>query len=216
MVFKSEHLQTPKDSFVGLRQNRALSKKWTHFSKSQWETEGFFKTPFQSIIWRDGVGSLFPSVITDHLIGFNFEPSFPAALGKRWRKPQGQVVLCYAWQVMSARLGRRGGVERKQEKWLAIMLTHCQNSSALVAMILVPRRGRDAWWEDISLHRQQKPCLTEAILSPTGAVWEHMWVIPWMKIWHGAAGWPGEWQTRASGVGNCYWSPCSGQHRETV
>ena len=141
MVFKSEHLQTPKDSFVGLRKNRALSKKWTDFSKSQWETEGFFKAPLQSIIWRDGVGSLFPSVITDHLIGFNSEPSFPAALGKRWWKPQGQVVLCYAWQVMSARLGRRGGVERKQEKWLVIMPTHCQSNSAQVAMILCPEEA---------------------------------------------------------------------------
>lgn len=108
---------------------------------------------FQSIIWRDEVGSLFPSVITDHFIGLNFEPSFPAALGKRWQKPQGQVVHCCAWQVMSARLGRRGGIEQKQEKWVAIRLTHCQNNSAQVAMILGPRRGRGAGWADGSQHR---------------------------------------------------------------
>lgn len=62
------------------------------------------------------MGSFFPSVITDHFIGLNFEASFPAALGKRWQKPQGQVVHRCAWQVMSARLGGRGAIERKQEK----------------------------------------------------------------------------------------------------
>lgn len=207
MVFKSEHLQTPKDSFVGLRQNRILSKKWTHFSKSQWKPEGSFKAPFSEYNMKRWSGVIVPQCYHRPLYRFKFWAFFSSSSWKEmWSL--GQVVHCCAWQVMSARLGRCGGIEQKQEKWVAIMLTHCQNNSVYVAMILRPRRGRGAGGQTVPSignrsHVWQKP------YGPwQGAVWEHMWVIPWMEIWHGAAGWQEEWQTRASGIGNCYPSPC--------
>lgn len=61
-----------------------------------------------------------PHVFTDRFVCLNFEHYFPAALRKKWQRPQCQVVHGCAWQVMSARLGKRGGIEWKQQKCPAI------------------------------------------------------------------------------------------------
>lgn len=76
----------------------------------------------------------------------NWMSPFPESHGKRKQKSQCQMVQCGAWQAVP---GELGSYESSINAELFV-LTPGQFGIAQVVVTLVPRRGRAAWWADIS------------------------------------------------------------------